>query len=334
MKKIFSVTAVYGKRRLYEKAVRTKITFAMMVLLGLASFPASTGHAQEVWKIVVPWRPALVTVDVPELFAKELSKALELPVVIDEATYNKQDEALTWSLGAAQSQPSLVLFSEELALLNAEDTASPRHISRYEPLMLIWQTRWCLFGLKDSKFQKPGALKDWMQNHQETRKIVIPEGKGRISIWVRGLELHTRSKWEVHTYGLTGGIVQALENGVDVAVSFCNRQRLHPDKTLILAQSGPTRSERLPEVPLLTEVGWAPLSQGWMGWMVPKGTQLSQREKMAEALYRVMGKSEVQTQLRGTGHVVQHVDTQFAKRHIESYAKTWGGIDELLGKEN
>ena len=307
------------------------IAFALVSFVPL-HMPIS--HADESWKIVVPWRPPLVTVDIPVLFAQELSQVFALPVVIDEASYNKQEDALTWSLAVAPTQPSLVLFSEELALLNAEDRANPRHISHYEPMMLIWQTRWCLFGLKDSKLHKPGALKDWIANDKETHKVAIPEGKGRLSIWVRGLEQHTRSKWQVHTYGLTGSFIDVLEDGVDVAVSYCNRQKLHPDKTQILAQSGPTRSEMLPEVPLFAEIGWAPLAKGWTGWMTPKGIPVAQREKMAEALYRVMGKAEVQAQLRRTGHVVQHVDAQMAKRHIETYEKVWGRIDELLGQED
>ena len=306
------------------------VTVAMAFVSGVLLF-APTVHAQEAWKIVVPWRPALVSVDVPVLFASELTQVMQSPVVVDEATYNKQDEALTWSLtSAAASQPSLVLFSEELALTNATDLDSPRHISHYEPLMLIWQTRWCLFALKDSQLQRPGALRAWLQSNSSMRKVAIPEEKGRLSIWIRGLELHTRSHWEVHAYGLTGGIVQALESGVDVAVSFCNRQRLHPEKTQILAQSGPARSEMLPEVPLFSEVGWAPLAKGWMAWMTPKTTPLAQREKMAEALYRVMGQPHVQAQLRSTGHVVQHMDAKTSKQHIESFTQAWHGIDELL----
>ena len=330
-KKIFSALERRGVRGLDGRGLAQRHVKAAIACVGGASLFASTVHAQEAWKIVVPWRTALVSVDVPVLFANELTQVMQSPVVVDEATYSKQDEALAWSLAsAAASQPSLVLFSEELALTKTADIGSSRHISHYEPLMLIWQTRWCLFGLKDSPLQRPGALRAWMQNKPSMHKVAIPEGKGRLSIWIRGLELHTQSRWEVHTYGLTGGIVQALENGVDVAVSFCNRQRLHPEKTQILAQSGPARSEMLPDVPLFTEVGWAPLAKGWMAWMTPKTTPLAQREKMAEALYRVMGQPHVQAQLRGTGHVVQHMDAKTSKRHIESFTQVWNGIDELF----
>ena len=90
----------------------------------------------------------------------------------------------------------------------------------------------------------------------------------------------------------------------------------------------------LPDVPLFTEVGWAPLSQGWMGWMVPKETPIAQREKMAQALYRVMGKEEVQVQLRRTGHVVEQMSPQAAKKHIQSYVQTWSGIDELFDQKD
>jgi len=70
--------------------------------------------------------------------------------------------------------------------------------------------------------------------------------------------------------------------------------------------------------------------KGWLAWMVPKTMPAAQREKMATALYRVMGKPAVQAQLRSTGHVVQHMSAAMSKQHIEDFAKTWRDIEALF----
>lgn len=287
-------------------------------------------QAQTTWKLVVPWRPPQVSVDVPELFAQALRKELGEPVEVHAPVYDQQDDALRWSLESASTQPSLVLFSEELALMGKEDKAHPRHLSHYEPAMLIWQTRWCLYVAKDSPLQQSAALQAWLHNPVQTPVIAIPEAKGRLSIWVKGMEQRTGRKWQVQTYGLKGSIVEPLAQGNTVALSYCNRQRLHPDQTRIVAQSGPTPAVTLPQVPLFSDIGWLPMQKGWMAWMVPKAVPVVQRQRMEAALERVMRDPSVQSALAGTGHVVRALTAQEAKHTIASFARTWHGIDGIL----
>ena len=330
MNKVFAMLTQWGGRagKLVHQLVRV-ISYAGP-LITTALLHAPQAQAQSAWKMVVPWRPQLVTVDVPVMFASHLTQELKVPVVLEESVYNKHEEALTWALEIVKKQPTLVLFSEELSVVGEGARSSPRHISHYEPLIMIWQSRWCLFADANSPLQNTDALKAWMTDPAATPTVAITEPGGPLSIWLQGMERRTKRKWNVHVYGLRGSILDALDKGAGVALSYCNRQKLHPNRTRILAQSGPLRSELLPDVPLFSEVGWAPMAKGWMAWMVPKDTPADQKEKMAQALYRVMGKPAVQAQLRSTGHVVQHVSPAVSKQYIESFAETWRNIDTLF----
>lgn len=317
-------TGLYGA--VCSRAVLLRLATAVM----LAWLGHASAWAQVSWSIVVPWRPPQVSVDVPALFERALQRHLPVPVQIQQAVYNQQDEALAWSLQVASVQPSLVLFSEELALLGNADQAHPRHLSHYEPVMMVWQTRWCLYVAKDSPLQQPDALQAWMYDPQRTPVIAIPEAKGRLSIWVKGMERRTHRRWQVQPYGLKGSIVEPLVHGDAVALSYCNRQRLHPDKTRIIAQSGMTPSPTMPDIPLFTDLNWLPMQKGWMAWMVPKAVPHAQRAQMEAALERIMQDPAVLAQLRGSGHVVQAFTVQEARATLQSFTRAWRDIDEVL----
>ena len=314
----------------WSGVVRNTCYSGWLLSIALLQMHVNDAHAFKELHIVAPWRPAQVKVDVPALFVRELSQELKMPVRVNVKDFNQQEDALAWSLKTVYEQPSLVLLSEEQVLIRDADRSSPRHIAHYEPLMLVWQNRWCLFAKKNSPLQQPGALSAWVSRAGATPMIAIPEKRGLASLWVQGMEQRTKRKWKVTLYGLRGGLVHALHQGPEVALGYCSHQEVYSEATSILAQSGSERSASLKNTPLLSEVGWAPLSDGWLAWMVPKNMPVVQREAMAAALYRIASKPEVRQHLRSSGHVVQHHTPEMSKQHIENYTQTWRDIDALF----
>lgn len=318
-----------------KAAVVRCIGLGVIGLLG-AAVPASSLWAEELaaqeWKIAVPWRSPGRT-GTPALFAQELTKELQVPVQVEASAEGLLEQTLAWSLANAKTQPSLVLLSDELVqTVGEDDPSNPRNLSHYEPLVLMWQTRWCLFTKAATEPKEPKALMDALSAQPALPHIAIPEEGGRMSVWVRGVEQRTRRKWRVSAYGLRGSVAQALQAGADVALGYCSRQKTHPQQTRILFQSGDTHAQTMPDVPLSYESGWMPLDHGWIAWATPKAVAAAQREKMAVALYRVMGTVPVKERLAGAGHVFDHWTPQQSREHIEKVTRAWHAVSNFLDR--
>ena len=316
-------------------AFTAKYTIVRMVAGLLCAFvTVSSVGAEEAevgaWKIAAPWRSP-GKLGTPELFAQALTKELQVLVEVEAAVEGTMDGALAWSLANARTQPSLVLLSDELVQVSdRNDPDSPRNLSLYDPLILVWLTRWCLFTKDGTKAEDPKALMQSLRTQRASPHIAIPEIGGRMSVWVRGMEQRTKRKWVVSTYGLRGSVADALERGADVALGYCSRQMKHPNQTRILVQSGNVPAATMPDVPLSAASGWMPMDHGWVAWAAPKSIELAQREKMAAALYRVMGTVEVQARLDGVGHVFEHWTPQQSREHVEAFTRTWEAVSDLL----
>ena len=324
----------YRRARCWVKVATVKCAgLGAMTVLGATVFVSpswSQDAVAEGWKIAAPWRSAART-GTPAFMAKELTKVLQVPVEVETSVEGTLDGALIWSLANAKTQPSLVLLSDELVQTGGvEDPNNPRNLSLYEPLALMLLTRWCLFVPAGGQPVEPKTLLESLRVKRASPHIAIPELGGRMSVWVRGMEQRTHRKWQVSTYGLRGSVAEALRRGADVALGYCSRQKAHPEQTRILLQSGNIRSDAMPDVPLSAASGWMPMDHGWVAWAVPKAVAPVQREKMAVALYRVMGTASMKERLGSVGHVFEHWTPQQSREHIEAFTRTWQSISHLL----
>ena len=297
--------------------------FASLLLPPYAFAQALDTHE---WVIAAPWRSPSRS-GTPDFFAQELSQELSVPVKVEEAIEGAKELTLAWSLANATSRPNLIFLSDELVLTQGNAKAdNPRNLSHYEPLALIWLTRWCLFASQGTAPQEPASMLHALQKRAHPPHIAIPEEGGRMSVWVKGMEIRTQRKWKVSTYGLGGSVAAALQQGADVALGYCSRQKAHPNETRILLQStsfheGPQKTDSR---------GWLPLNHGWVAWAAPKQISTQQRDAMAAALYRVMSKPHVQKRLQAAGHIFEYWTPAQTRTYVESFTASWVSVQQLL----
>ena len=102
---MFSTLGVTGRGAEHGRERQLSFAGALLAMLMLC---VPKAQAQTAWKIVVPWRPPLVSVDVPVLFATQLTLELKQPVVVHEDVYDKHENALRWSRDSAQEKSTLL----------------------------------------------------------------------------------------------------------------------------------------------------------------------------------------------------------------------------------
>lgn len=314
----------YVRRKQNISCLVVVLTFFTSILSQTAAFAQVVDTPE--WVVAAPWRSPSRS-GTPAFFAQELSAELSVPVKVEEKIEGGKELTLAWSLANVKERPILLFLSDELVLTQENpEIDSPRNLSHYEPLALIWLTRWCLFSSQGIDAKAPTPMLDWLQKRSNPPHIAIPEEGGRMSVWVKGMEVRTQRKWQVSTYGLGGSVATALKQGADVALGYCSRQKMHPDDTRILLQSTSFR-----EKTQRTDArGWLPIHHGWVAWAAPKQIPSQQRDAMAAALYRVMGKPHVQTRLQAAGHFFEYWTPAQTRNYVESFTASWINIRKLL----
>lgn len=310
-----------GRRGLRGAALGSALAVSSMVLYAQTTLP---------WTVVQPVKASHFKVDVAGLFTQHLNRELGGGVSIHEATRDLGAPALAWSLAQAPQRRSIVLMSEELASLGESAQSSAQHLAHYTPLLMLLETRWCLFVPSNSPLLQAQKLLDWAKLSVEPPRVAIPAASGRMRLWVQGMATRTNRAWEIDTYGVAGDVNQALQRGADVAVGRCDQQWRNAANMRILAKGGNDKDGFLPHIPLFSELGWMPLGNGWLAWMAPKSLPPKELQAMAKLLHEIASRPDVRVQLQSTEQVVGQMTPEASAAYLNSYAQIWSEIGRLL----
>ena len=300
-----------------------------LAALTLWALPAMAENATP-WVIVQPTPASNYKVDVAQLFRTHLAQKLEGGITVHEPTRDLGAPALAWSVAQAPQRRSLVLMTEELSLLGHAAKSSAQHLSNFIPLLVVLQTRWCLFVKKDSALERPEQLLQWAQHKAQPPSVALPVASGRMRLWVQGMAVRTQRPWEMVEYGVGGDMRPALLDGVDVALGRCDLQERNGDATRILAKGSIGDTQFLPTTAKFTDLGWMPLGDGWLAWMAPITTPHAEREAMAQKLHAIARQPQVQWRLEAAGQVVASMTPEESARYVQTYSAAWHGIGEFL----
>lgn len=282
------------------------------------------------WMMVTPKVSPAYRLDLSTLFLQNLPPHTRTGVQIHRPTHNMGEEALAWSLQHAPQQKSIVLMSEELALIGDAAAASPRHLRHYAPLLVVLETHWCLFAKIDSPLAQAEHLIAWVKAKQSPPEIAIPVLSGRLRLWVQGMAERTQSVWNMQAYGVGGDPAQALRNGADVALGRCDQSWRHTSAMRILAKSTKQAAVAQPFVPEFSDLGWTPLGNGWVAWFAPLSIPQAERDAMAQALYAASRSPHIQSEIIASGQAAVDMSPAVSAQYIDSFARTWNEIGRLL----
>lgn len=306
----------------------------LLVMAWASSTAVVEAQHPSAWTIVQPVKASHYQTDVARLFAQHLSQELGSSVTVHEATRDLGAPTLAWSLAQAPQRRSLVLMTEEMALVGEAARGSAQYLAQYAPLLVLLETRWCLFAAIDSPHMNAESLLDWAKHTAVPPQIAIPAASGRLRLWVQGMAMRTNRAWEIRTYGIGGDVSQALQHGADVALGRCDQQWRNAKTTRILAKGSDSGDGFLPHTLLFTDLGWMPLGNGWLAWLAPQSISQQERDAMARTLHKIANTPEVRMQLEATEQVVTTMSPEASAEYLGSFARTWAKVGQLfLGQD-
>ena len=292
---------------------RRESLFRAAFLLAFATAPATAPAQQAPYpakpvKLVIPYPPGGGTDITGRAMAQKLSEFLGQSVVIE----NKP--GATGMIGAASVAKSApdgytVLFgaASEMAInasLFKNMTYDPR--SDFEPVTLV-----ATFPLV---FVAPAttsrSLKELIEAARAKPDSVSYGSIGSGSPQHLAAELLSsmaKARFLHIPYKGSGPLVQDAVGGhVDMAVSSVPPAvpLVRSGKLRALAVTSSARSEALPDVPTMTELGFSGYEfNTWVGVAAPKGTPKEVVDRLRDGMVAALGASEVQAGLRDQGAV-------------------------------
>lgn len=295
----------------------------------LADADTSADHR---WVVVHPSVAAHHNVPLHWLFAKHLQQEWGGTFPVYEASPEQADPLLTWAQTQAPQTQSIVVMTDKMALVGEVLQESPRHLDHFAPLLVLVETRWCLFALRSSGLHSAQQVLEHAKKNGRQPRVGMPGASGVIRLWMQGMETRTKSAWRMDDYGFGGSLVQSLYGGADVAVGRCDEltNNAQASKIRIVAKGRANDDKFLPHVPSFTDLGWMPMGNGWLAWVAPKRIPAEERQAMAAMLYKIAQKPEMQAALQQTGQIVVDMNPQQSADYLNTYLKVWTDVGQLL----
>jgi tripartite-type tricarboxylate transporter receptor subunit TctC len=299
--------SLYGPLSRRESLLRAAFFLALAAASATASAQQGAYPAKPV-KLVIPYPPGGGTDITGRAMAQKLSEFLGQSVVIE----NKP--GATGMIGAASVAKSApdgytVLFgaASEMAInasLFKNMTYDPR--SDFEPVTLV--ATFPLVFIAPSTTTR--SLKELIEAARVKPDSVSYGSIGSGSPQHLAAELLSsmaKAKFLHIPYKGSGPLVQDAVGGhVDMAVSSVPPAvpLVRAGKLRALAVTSSARSEALPDVPTMAELGFSGYEfNTWVGVAVPKGTPQDIVDRLRDGMVAALGASEVQATLRDQGAV-------------------------------
>jgi tripartite-type tricarboxylate transporter receptor subunit TctC len=133
--------------------------------------------------------------------------------------------------------------------------------------------------------------------------------------------------------GAVAGVTAVIGNQVDMmfAVAPAAVAQIRGGRLRALATPAPARLAVLPEVPTLSELGYAVDVRDWHGVVAPAGTAKPIVTRLEAALEAVLARGEVKERLGGLGLEVANSDAERFRAHISTELAKWARVVKDAG---
>ena len=129
-------------------------------------------------------------------------------------------------------------------------------------------------------------------------------------------------------------LIALLQNDVQVAVGSYSalRSGIDDKRLRVIATTGPTRSQVLPDVPTVQEVGGGEFeARSWAGLFAPKGTPAEAIAILQRGLVEVLAMPDVKQRLLNLGIEAKASSSDELTAWLQADIKKWGAVIERAG---
>ncbi len=313
--------------------MRSRAALLCVLALAAIALPASSGantYPDRPIKLIAPAAPGTVPDVISRLIGERLGRALAQPVVVE----NRPGAIGTIGLGAvAKSTPN----GYTLGILTVPYIVAPSLIAQmpYDierdlvPVTLIARnynilvvpaasTVRSIGELIDAARAKPGGLK-----YSSPGNATPPHLAAEFFKRAAGIELtHIPYK------GVAPAVAALLAGDVDLYLASPGVVASHVQsgKVRPLATSAPRRLAALPELPTLTELGYAVDVSDWQGIVVPAGTPRDIVARLHAEIVRIVAEPDFRARLQTLGMEPGELGPDQFALHVKSELARWGKL--------
>jgi tripartite-type tricarboxylate transporter receptor subunit TctC len=241
-------------------------------------------------RLIVHAAPGGISDGVSRYIGRELQKELGMPVIVENRVGGGGAVAFSYVAAAKPDGYTIGYAPVDLAIVPhlGYVKVSP---ADFDPLIMHTRASAALAVRTDSRFK---TLEDFIAAARAKRLGINLATAGPGSLWQLGsIELSRRINTEFNyvPFPGSGPSVTALLGGhVDAVVAGVSevRNQAKAGNLRLLGVMAPERTPLFPDVPTFRERGYDLVFQAWGGLMLPKGTPADRRDKLANALLKVV----------------------------------------------
>ncbi|OWT60065.1 Bug family tripartite tricarboxylate transporter substrate binding protein [Candidimonas nitroreducens] len=315
--------------RLFASSAAICVTAAMAATLPAAAAVTSDSYPTRTITMLVPIGAGGVADTSARLFSKELSKYLNVPIVVQNRPGGSQSIGAE-SVARAAPDGYTLLFSTSgfVAAPLLVKGFKPDPIKDFEPVSLIASSNNVLVG---SNAIAGNTLKDLVQlSKSKPGQVFYGSPSGATTLVFEHLNQVTGAKIQRILYqstpaawaDLIGGRIHAVMEGPKLALA-----QVKAGNAKVLAVFGSKRSPEFPNVPTVAEQGYPGFGiETWQGLWAPKGTPAAVIQKLEKASLAVMSTPQMKEKMRASGLDAIGSTAAGFKKQIGDDANLWSKV--------
>ncbi len=301
-----------------------------LAVIALLASPAARAYPDRPIKLIAPAAPGTVPDVLSRLIGERLSRALAQPVVVE----NRPGAIGTIGLGAvAKSVPN----GYTLGVLTVPYIVAPSLIAQMPfdierdlvPVTLIARNYNVLVVPAASSIRSIAELIDTARARPDGLKYSSP---GNATPPHLAAEFFKRAAGIELTHipykGVAPAIAALLAGDVDIYLASPGVVAGHVQagKLRPLATSAPRRLVALPDLPTLTELGYAVDVSDWQGIVVPAGTPRDIVARLHAEIVRIVAEPDFRARLQTLGMEPGELGPDQFALHVKSELARWGKL--------
>jgi len=311
-----------------------KRTLLAMAVAAVASIPLGAlaqPHDKPI-RMIVGFPPGQATELIARILAEGLGKELGQTVVVE----NKPGQGGSLALGALAKAPAdgSVITVSALASYAINpflyESVSYDTLKDFAPIGLVADIPTVLVTGADSgiaSFQdlirqakaKPGALRHSSSGNGTVSHLGMQELKRRAGVNM----IHV--PYQGSARAMTDLVAGRVQVGLDSVAA--TRQLVESGRLVVLAAASRERLAAFPDVPTLEELGLPGLEvSAWTGVSVPAATPADVRERLAAAVYKVVGSKDFAARMEPMGAIPRPATAQEFAAFLRSEMKRWQAL--------
>ena len=304
---------------------------AAPVLAATAALWGSSAHAQEVLRIIVGYPPGGATDRVARIVADKLQAETGQSVIVENKVGAGGRVAAQFVKNASANQPVLMLANPAVMVV-APLVVNDLGYDAEKDFVPVSEVNSYVFGVAVSSavpVKELPHLLAWLKANPAQANIGVPATGSLPHFFALMLGQQAQVRVEAVGYKGSAPLLTDLMGGqIPVAVDTLDTlvQQHQAGKLRILAVSGDTRSDLVPQVPTLKEAGTNLSAAGWNTFFAPKSMPAAQVQRYSAAIQKVMKDPEVLKQFKSNFLDPVQASAAQTQQRLQAYKKQWAPV--------